>query len=89
MADAGLQPRASGDPVRSFNQTAVFESRHEIIMNAESTTFAPLPTATDLVAIRRQAEAMRAACLRALFRRIAAAFTRRGPATGGGLTATR
>ena len=58
-------------------------------MNSEFTTFASRPTATDLVAIRRQAEAMRAAALRALFRRIVAAFTRHGAATGGGLTAAR
>ena len=58
-------------------------------MNAELTTFASRPTAAELVAIRRQAEAMRAAFLRALFRRIAGAFTRRGTATSGGLTAAR
>ena len=56
-------------------------------MNAEFTTFAPHSTASDLIAIRRRAEAMRAEYLRAVFRRIAAAFTRRGTTTTGGLTA--
>ncbi|TWA82116.1 hypothetical protein FBZ85_102492 [Azospirillum brasilense] len=61
-------------------------------MNADN--FATPLSSTELRNIRRQAEALRAAYLRSLFRRLAAAFSRpgagtNGAATNGGLTAAR
>lgn len=58
-------------------------------MNTEYTTFASRLPDSDLQRIRREAEAMRAAYLRGLFRRIVAAFTRHGGQAHGGLTAAR
>ncbi|TWA60935.1 hypothetical protein FBZ84_113134 [Azospirillum baldaniorum] len=56
-------------------------------MNADN--FATPLSSTELRNIRRQAEALRAAYLRSLFRRLAAAFSRPGAGTNGGLTAAR
>ncbi|MHA7064727.1 RSP_7527 family protein [Azospirillum argentinense] len=56
-------------------------------MNADN--FANPLSSTELRNIRRQAEALRAAYLRSLFRRLAAAFSRPSVATNGGLTAAR
>ncbi|MDW7553361.1 MULTISPECIES: RSP_7527 family protein [Azospirillum] len=56
-------------------------------MNTDS--FANPLSSTELRNIRRQAEALRAAYLRSLFRRLVAAFSRPGAATNGGLTAAR
>ncbi|MBP2292928.1 hypothetical protein [Azospirillum rugosum] len=58
-------------------------------MNSENLTFASRLSDSDLQRIRREAEAMRAAYLRSLFRRVASAFTRHGGHTHGGLTAAR
>ncbi|WP_167525319.1 RSP_7527 family protein [Roseomonas genomospecies 6] len=56
-------------------------------MNADS--FANPLSSTELRNIRRQADAMRAAYLRSLFRRLAAAFSRPATPANGGLTAAR
>ncbi|MDQ2105140.1 RSP_7527 family protein [Azospirillum isscasi] len=56
-------------------------------MNAK--TFATPLSSTELRAIRLQAEAMRAAYLRGLFRRLGAAFSRPATPANGGLTAAR
>ncbi|MCW2238949.1 RSP_7527 family protein [Azospirillum canadense] len=58
-------------------------------MNSEHLTFASRLSDSDLQRIRREAEVMRAAYLRSLFRRIASAFTRHDTHTHGGLTAAR